>query len=53
MTLSKLQQLSIRVVTSQTKLLFIMHVDKVSVENEKIFQLNFESLLKPPTIEIH
>jgi len=53
MTLSKLQQLSIRVVTSQIKLLFIMHVDKVSAENEKIFQLNLESLLEPPTIEIH
>ena len=38
---------------SQTKLLVIIHADKVSAENETNFQWNLDSLLKPPVVEIH
>jgi hypothetical protein len=38
---------------SQTKLLVIMHADKVSVENEINFQWNLDCLLKPPVVEIY
>jgi len=36
--LSNLKSFSIRVATSRTKLLVIMHADKVSAENETNFQ---------------
>jgi hypothetical protein len=40
-------------VFSQTKLLVIIHADKVSAENETNFQWNLDSLLKPLVVEIH